>query len=97
MLVKDNRNGIAWVNPVSDAQIQTAVAAAEGYANDAANSVVRANNAVQEAEQARDTAQRINDKTMEFVNNKFWWGHIDEYNELPSIEAGTFYFVRAED
>jgi hypothetical protein len=51
MLVKDNRNGIAWVNPVSDAQIQTAVAAAEGYANDAANSVVRANNAVQEAEQ----------------------------------------------
>lgn len=97
MLVKDSRNGIAWVNPVSDAQLQAAVAIAERHATEAGNAVVRANEAVQEAEAQAGIAQRINDKTIEYVNNKFWWGTAEEYNALPKIDAGVFYFVRAED
>ena len=97
MLVKDTRNGIAWVNPVSDAQLQAAVALAERHATEAGNAVVRANEAVQEAEAQAGIAQRINDKTIEYVNNKFWWGTAEEYNALPKIDAGVFYFIRAED
>jgi hypothetical protein len=34
---------------------------------------------------------------MNWVNNKFWWGTLDEYNALTSIDPGTFYFVRSAD
>jgi hypothetical protein len=33
---------------------------------------------------------------MNWVNNKFWWGTVEEYNALTSIDPGVFYFIKAE-
>ena len=39
------------------------------------------------------TAERINQVTTEWVNDKFWWGTIEEYNALSEIKEGTFYHI----
>lgn len=97
MLVKDSTSGLAWVNPVTDAAMQRQVAIAEGHATAAANSVVQANNAVIAAESAKNVAERINEETVRYVNEKFWWGDLDEYNALERIDANVFYFIREAD
>jgi hypothetical protein len=33
---------------------------------------------------------------MNWVNEKFWWGTIEEYNSLSKIDPGTFYFIKSE-
>ena len=41
----------------------------------------------------------INDKTMDWVNKKFWWGTVNEYNDeiaTNGLNHGTLYFVRPE-
>jgi hypothetical protein len=40
-------------------------------------------------------AKRINEQTMNYVNNKFWWGTVEEYNNLTEINPGTFYFIKS--
>jgi hypothetical protein len=49
------------------------------------------------AEYHAGQANRINQQTMSLVRNKFWWGTLDEYNALTSIDPETFYFVRSAD
>lgn len=94
MLVKDSVEGLAWINPLSEERLQQAVANAEHSASEAANQAVLAGNKAIEADTSAKQAQRINEQTMAWVNNKFWWGTIEEYNQLESIEEGTFYFVQ---
>lgn len=93
MLVKDAELGLTWVKPLTPTDLQNYVAAAYEsaqqagtYANSAATSAIKADNAVTQA-------QYINDATMAHVNNKFWWGTIEEYNALEHINAGTFHFI----
>ena len=59
------------------------------YATQAGNHAVVANDAA-------GTAKRINEQTMNYVNDKFWWGSVEEYNALESINPGTFYFINAK-
>lgn len=96
MLVKDAELGLTWVKPLTPTDLQNYVAAAYEsaqqagtYANNAAESAIK-------AETAKTQAQYINDATMAHVNDKFWWGTIEEYNALESINAGTFHFITLE-
>ncbi len=96
MLVKDAELGLTWVKPLTPTDLQNYVAAAYDsaqqagtYANSAAESAIK-------AETAKTQAQYINEATMAHVNDKFWWGTIEEYNALESINAGTFHFITLE-
>lgn len=95
MLVKDNEKGLAWVNPVSEEHMQSYVADAQASVTAASNYATAAGNSAVEANNAAVTSKSINDATMQFVNNKFWWGTLEEYNKLTSISPGTFYFITA--
>lgn len=95
MLVKDSTEGLSWVAPLSDTQLQQQVAAAEASKNRAAEFATAAGSSAVTAEYAAGQAQRINDQTMNYVNNKFWWGSVEEYNALDSISPGTFYFIKS--
>lgn len=96
MLVKDLTNGLAWVKPLDDTQLQSAVASATTQAQQAGQYATNAGNSATEAATSAATASRINQQTMTWVNNKFWWGTLEEYNNLESISSGTFYFITAE-
>lgn len=93
MLVKDRAKGIAWIDPLSDETLRLHTAAAEQSAQRAGNAAVQANNEYIKADQRVAEATRINEATLEAVNNKFWWGTVKEYNALDHVDAGTFYFV----
>ncbi len=95
MLVKDAIEGLTWIAPLSGEQLQSQVAAAEASKNKAAESATSAGNSAVAAEYAAGQAQRINDQTMNYVNNKFWWGDVEAYNALSSISPGTFYFIKS--
>jgi hypothetical protein len=97
MLVKDSEKGLVWTNPLSDEQLQRQVAAAEASKNTAATEATKAGNSAVAAESAAGQAQRINEQTMNYVNNKFWWGTVEEYNNLSAITPGTFYFIKASN
>lgn len=97
MLVKDETNGLTWVKPLDDTVLQQYVAAAEDSKNQAAIYSTQAGNAASAAETSAGQANRINQETISLVNNKFWWGTLDEYNTLTSIDPGTFYFIRSAD
>ena len=94
MLVKDEERGLTWVNPISDTSVQNAVAAAENSMNQAGNYATSAGNFAINAENSAEVAERINQQTMNFVNEKFWWGTLEEYNNLEEIKEGTFYFLQ---
>lgn len=102
MLVKDEQNHISWIDQPSIPdvnELNTLVASAATHASNAANSASAAGTAQVQAETARDTAQIINDTTMRWVNEKFWWGTVEEYNaEIATngLKHGAFYFVRPE-
>ena len=93
MLVKDNTLGLAWIDPLSPAELNNAVAASERAAGNASNSAQIASNKAVEASASASTAERINQVTTEWVNDKFWWGTIDEYNALTEIKEGRFYHI----
>lgn len=97
MLVKDETNGLTWVKPLDDTLLQQHVAAAENAKNQATTYSTQAGNSAVAAELSAQQANRINQQTMNWVNNKFWWGDIDEYNALTSIDPETFYFIRTAD
>ena len=97
MLVKDETKGLTWVKPLDDTLLQQQVAAAESAKNQAAVYSTQAGNAAVEANTSAQTAHRINEQTMNLVNSKFWWGDIEEYNALTSIDPGTFYFIKSAD
>lgn len=101
MLVKDIRpdgtTSLVWTNPVSLDQANTAVALAQEKATVAANSAQDAANAKAEAMTFAAQAELARTKTMKFVEDKFWWGTLEEYNEeiaKNGLNPGTFYFVR---
>jgi hypothetical protein len=97
MLVKDQTEGLAWVKPLDTTPLNNAVAAAETHKNEAANLAQQAGVAAIKAETAENNAKAINNQTMAWVNEKFWWGTADEYNEEIStngLNPETFYFIR---
>lgn len=85
MLVKDETEGLSWVNPVSDQQIQEAVIQARESATQAGTSAVQAGNFAGDA--ARSAAQ---------VEKKFWYGTMEEYNNLEHINRSTIYVILHE-
>jgi len=94
MLVKDMVDGLTWVKPLDSSQLDQAVAAATAQATQAGVYATQAGNSATAADTSAQTAERINEQTMAWVNNKFWWGDLDEYNALESLTEGTFYFVQ---
>lgn len=99
MLVKDATNGLTWVEPVNITQLNNAVAAAETAKTDAKDFATLAGNSAAQASQAAGNADRINLQTMTLVNEKFWWGSLEEYNQHiqeNGLNPGTFYFVTPE-
>lgn len=85
MLVKDLRDGLAWVNPLSDQTLQEAVAAANESATRAGTSAVQAGNFAGDA--ARSAAE---------VEGKFWYGTMEEYNNLEVVYPSTIYIILHE-
>ena len=71
MLVKDQEKGLAWVKPLSTDQLNSAVASAEGHMTKAGEYSQQAGSAAIRAENAEGSANRINQQTMSWVNNKF--------------------------
>ena len=99
MLVKDSEKGLTWVEPVDITQLNNAVAAAETAKTDAKSYAQTAGNSAAQASQAAGNAEAINKTTMRWVNEKFWWGSLEEYNtEIAEngLNPGTFYFVTPE-
>lgn len=93
MLVKDQTDGLAWIDPVDVSTLQAYLSACEQAAQRAGNYSTSAGNSASQADASATAADLINRRTMEYVNNKFWWGTVDEYNALESLNPGTFYFV----
>jgi len=94
MLVKDTNQGLAWIKPLDESVLNQKVAEAAQHATNAGNYATAAGNSAIAADTSAKTAQRINEQTMAWVNGKFWWGTIEEYNKLTEINEGTFYFVQ---
>jgi hypothetical protein len=97
MLVKDQVKGLTWVKPLDTAQLNSAVASAESHATTAGTYSQQAGSAAIKAETAEGNATRINQQTMAWVNDKFWWGTAEEYNAEISengLIPGTFYFIK---
>jgi hypothetical protein len=99
MLVKDSVNGLTWVEPVNITQLNNAVGAAETAKTDAKNYAQTAGNSAARAEREAGNAERARQQTMVWVNEKFWWGSLEEYNQHiqeNGLNPGTFYFVTPE-
>lgn len=64
MLVKDRVEGLAWVKPLDDTQLQSSVAAAEVAKNQAGNYAIQAGNSAVAAATSEGNANRINQQTM---------------------------------
>lgn len=93
MLVKDENSGLAWVKPLDETELRNAVSASEAAASQSSNYATQAGNSAIEADTSAKQADRINQQTMAWVNEKFWWGSLEEYNALETVNEGTFYFV----
>lgn len=85
MLVKDDIEGLTWIDPVSDQSLQEAVRAAEASADRASGSAITAGNFAAEAIQAAAEVER-----------KFWYGTMEEYNNLETIYHNTIYVILHE-
>lgn len=99
MLVKDSAKGITWVDQPDLSQVQSFVAAAQTAATNASSYAIQAGNEAVKATTAAGQAERINQQTMNWVNDKFWWGTRAEYDaevEEFGLNPGAFYFVRPE-
>lgn len=97
MLVKDKTEGLTWVKPLSTSQLNEATSQAQASMEQAGNYSVQAGNSAAAAAASEGNANRINQQTMQWVNDKFWWGTLEEYNtEIAEngVNPGTFYFVR---
>ena len=100
MLVKDTELGLTWIDPPSIADINTmnAIATrAETAETGAVNARTEAITAATNAQKSEQTAERINQQTMNWVNNKFWWGTATEYNtEIATngLNPEAFYFIK---
>lgn len=90
MLVKDAKNGLAWVDPLKESTLNTMVASAEKAAQDANNYATTAgNNAISADLSARNAA-----RALEIIQHDiFWFGTISEYNELPEITEDKIYVI----
>lgn len=72
MLIKSADDGLDWVTPLTDAQMQGYVQQAADAANLASSYSTNAGNSAVAASTAAGNAERINQKTMSFLNEKFW-------------------------
>ena len=89
MLVKDENEGLYWVDPVSDQSLQEAVNRANESAVRASNSAIAAGNFAADAAASVVEAQAAAQQ----VEGKFWYGTIEEYNALPEIHSSTIYII----
>lgn len=85
MPTKDETEGIVWVNPVDDSELQQAVQDSKEYANQASNAAIISGNYAADALIAK-----------EVVENKFWYGTMEEYNNLETVSRSTIYIILHE-
>lgn len=98
-----NYADLAYIN-VSVEELNRAVAAAQAAergANTAANNAntysVDARQAAARAEHAEQVVKDIPDQVKEYIEHKFWYGTLEEYNDLVEqgrIDPDSFYFVK---
>lgn len=72
MLIKDATLGLNWIDPVTNETMTAAVQNAQQHAAQAGEYEILSGNHAVEALRSANQAQLINEKTVEFVNNKFW-------------------------
>ena len=90
MLVKDKEKGLAWVNPLSESTLNTAVANAQAAASTAGNYATQAGNQAI----AADISARNAARALEIIQHDiFWFGTIDEYNALETITEDKIYVI----
>lgn len=90
MLVKDNENGLAWVDPLKETTLNTMVASAEKAAQTANNYATTAGNSAIDADKSARNAARA----LEIIQHDiFWFGSIDEYNALETITEDKIYVI----
>ena len=90
MLVKDDEKGLTWVNPLSENTLNQAVASAEQAAATANNYATQAGNQAISADISAKNAARA----LEIIQHDiFWFGTIQEYNELESITEDKIYVI----
>lgn len=94
MLVKDATLGLTWITPVSNDDMNTALDSAQRLANQAGSYATQAGTSATNADLSARQAERINQVTMDQINEKFWWGTLEEYNALEYINEGTFYYIQ---
>ena len=75
---------IIWQPYISSSTLQSLVEQAEQHKNQAGAYATQAGNEAATATIAAGNAERSFEKTMQFVNDKFWWGTAEEYNALLS-------------
>ena len=92
MLVKDETEGLFWVDPVSDDSLQRATEQAEASARQAGTSAVHAGNYASDALRSAMDAE----ETYAKVERKFWYGTMAEYNALEEIYPTTIYVILDE-
>lgn len=92
MLVKDNTEGLYWVDPVSDQSLQEATTRAQNSALQAGTSAVQSGNYAADSLQSAIRAENAVDA----VERKFWYGTMSEYNALETIYATTIYVILDE-
>ena len=95
MLVKDKTSGLAWIDPISDRQLQDVVSSATQLKDQAGIYAQEAGNYVSEASTAADRAEASFGSIVGFIEDKFWWGTAEEYNAIEHIKADTFYFIKS--
>ena len=90
MLVKDANKGLAWINPLSETTLNTAVANAQSAASTASNYATQAGNQAIAADVSAKNAARA----LEIIQHDiFWFGTIDEYNALEEITEDKIYVI----
>lgn len=85
MPVKDEEEGLNWIDPVSDTELQQAVTDASNYAGQASQAAIQSGNYAADALVVKN-----------YVENKFWYGTMEEYNELPTVSRSTIYIILHE-
>lgn len=85
----DATQGLVWKDPLSTAVLEGYVEAARVQAGNAARSAEAAGNS--EARSAASAAEA--QAQAEYVDNKFWFGTITEYNALDYINPDTVYVI----
>lgn len=89
MPTRDSSQGIRWIDPLNSHDLDVKVDQARLYKEEA---TTQATNAASEAAKALKYANSI-ESTANYINNKFWFGTLLDYNRLLTIDPNKIYVI----